>query len=159
MAAVKRNADTTITPACLSSASLQWHHYFTNHFLLFYHSWQQPPPFVFLPSGVQCLLFRRQTLQRKMRKTGRKVTQGEKWGLSLKSETAAAASPLLFISHQSILSPNPSKLFFSPLSDHSLFHLRSLLCLYCRTPAIFWEESDKNETFFQRKNAEHARIG
>lgn len=161
MAAVRRNADTKITlPFLLHSASLQWPH---KPFSLFYHSWQQP---LFLSFPQECnasssedKLYKAKKAQQlyvKVCQTGRKVAQGEKWGLSLKSEICCC---LTFAAHLPSIPPfpKPLKAFFS-LSDHFLFPLLSLFCLCRLTPAILWEEIDKNETFFQRENAEHARI-
>ncbi len=98
-------------------------------FLSFHLSWQQP---VFLPWFPQeCNAFSSEDKLYKAEKAQQvyvrvcKTGGGEKWGLSpKKSETAAAASPLLHISHQSLLSPNRSKLFsLWSLSFPSSFHL------------------------------------
>lgn len=63
------------------------------------------------------------------------------------SETAAAtASPFLLVSHQSpFLQMRQSFIFF--LCDHFF----PLSCLHSLTPAFFREETDKNKTFFWKK--------
>lgn len=123
------------------------------------------------PSACLCflrsayLLFRRQTLQSQVSTAS--ICEGVQnrkegssgWKVRFISKVWDSCCCLTFAAHlPSILplSPNPSKLFFSLITFFSLSY--RFFCLYRLTPAIFWEEIDKNETFFQRKNAEHARI-
>lgn len=86
MVAVRRDADTKITLPFLSSASLQWPHYFKNHFLSFTTHDNSPSFRLRFPqecnaSSSEDKLYKAKKAQQqyvKVCKTGRKVAQGEK---------------------------------------------------------------------------------
>lgn len=58
-----------------------------------------------------------------MQKKGSNVAQGQKWALRLESEMAAAALPVLLISHQSLLLPKLQSFYLPLITFFSLsFH-------------------------------------
>lgn len=145
MAAVKRNADTTITPACLSSASLQWHHYFTNHFLLFYHSWQQPPPPFCLPSLRSAMSSLQKTNFTK--KDAQNRTEGNSgWKVRFISKVRDSCCCLTFAVHLPSIHPlsKPLKAFFFPplwsLTFPSPFTSLSVLSYPCYFLGGEWQK-------------------
>lgn len=123
----------------------------TQNFLsLLYRSWKQPLFLSLFPqecdafSSEDKLLQSRESaatvLHVKVWKTGRKVAQRQLL------PHLCCSSPI-----NPLFSPKPSSLFYSlSLSLISFFSLSShFFCLYCLTPAIVWEQIDKNETFFR----------
>lgn len=121
MADVKRNAGSKITLPFLSSASLKWPHYFTNHFLSLSTHDNHPSFLLGFPqecnaSSSEDKLYKAEKAQQlyvKVCKTGRKGSSG--WKVRFISQVRDSCCCLTFAAHLPSIPPfsKPLKAFFS----------------------------------------------